>query len=119
VALIDGLVAGIISLIIGAVAIHLGARVVIDRDVDFGRAVFTAAVGAIAWALLGFVQIIPILGPLLMLIIWIGIINWQYPGGWGAAAAIGFVAWIVALVVTYLLGILGVVSLRALGVPGA
>lgn len=118
-AVVDALIIGVISLIVGVVAIHLGARLVIDSDVGFRRAAIAALVGAVVYAVFGFVAIIPILGPLLLLLVWIAIINWQYPGGWGTAIAIGLIAWVIAVVILYVLGTLGVVGLDALGVPGA
>lgn len=119
-ALVDSIIITLVSLLIGAVAISLGARLVIDRDVGFSRAVLAAAVGALIWGLLSFfVGWIPILGLVLMLVVWVGVINWAYPGGWVTAAGIGFVAWIIALAILYVLALVGVVGFEALGIPGA
>jgi len=60
----------------------------------------------------------PLLGILLMLIVWVGVINWRYPGGWGSAVAIGFVAWIVAVGIVYLFAVVGLVTPDVLGIPG-
>lgn len=109
----------LISLIVGTVAIHLGARLLIDRDTGFRRAVITAVVGAIVYTIVGFfLGWIPFLGPLLMLVAWIGVINWMYPGGWVTATGIGFVAWIIAVLILFALAQLNVVTPEALGVPG-
>ncbi|MFC7155019.1 hypothetical protein ACFQPA_06065 [Halomarina halobia] len=118
--LTSSIVAFVISLLIGAIGIHIGATLIIDRDVGFGRAVFTALVGALVWALVSFfLGWIPLLGPLLAVIAWIGVINWQYPGGWFAAAAVGVIAVIASAVVLWLLGTFLGVGMDALGVPGA
>lgn len=110
----------LVSLLIGTAAIHLGAQVMIDRDTGFARAAVTALIGAVAYTLVGFfVGWIPLLGPLLMLLVWIGVINWQYPGGWGTAIGIGLVAWIVAILILFALTSLGIVTPEALGIPGA
>lgn len=110
----------LVSLLIGTVAIHLGARLLVDSDIGYRRAVITALAGAIVYTLVGFFfGWIPLLGPLLMLLAWIGIINLMYPGGWGTAAGIGFVAWIVAVLILFALAQLDVVTPEALGVPGA
>ncbi|MFC6961616.1 hypothetical protein [Halocatena marina] len=115
---INALFVFVVSLLIGAVGIYTGARLLIDRDTGFRRAIVTAFVGAIIWALVAFfVGWIPIIGPLLTLIVWIGFINWQYPGGWGTAVGIGFVAWIVTFAILYVLSLLGFVGLGAIGVP--
>lgn len=109
----------LISFIIGVAAIHLGAQVMIDRDTGFRRAVLTAVIGAIVYSLVGlFLGWIPLLGPLLMLIAWIGVINWMYPGGWGTAIGIAFLAWLVALLIIFALNQLGIVTPEAFGVGG-
>lgn len=108
-----------VGLLIGAVGISAGAKLLLDRDTGFRRAILTALVGATVWALLSyFVTGIPLIGPILMLIIWVGVINWIYPGGWGTAAGIGLVAWLVAVLILYALSTLGVVTPDALGIPG-
>lgn len=118
-ALIDAAVAFATSLLIGSLAIHIAARLIVG-ETRFGEAVFTALIGALVWGaatlLFGF---IPVLGPLIALIAWIAVINWQYPGGWIDSAILGLVAWVSALIVIYLLTLLGVGSLAALGIPGA
>ncbi|MFC6836006.1 hypothetical protein [Halomarina ordinaria] len=114
----SSVLAFLVSLLVGALSIHIGARLIIDRDVGFGRAVFTALVGAVVWALVSFfVGWIPLLGPLLAVVAWIGVINWRYPGGWGTAAAVGVIAVIAAAVVIWLVGTFFGLGLEAFGVP--
>ena len=109
-----------INFIIGVGAIHLGAMLVVDVDTGYRRAVITALAGALAWALVVFfVPGIPVLGPLLGLLIWVTLINWQYPGSWVTAAAIGVVAWLVAIGLLWVLATFDLVGFEALGVPGA
>ena len=118
-AIISAVFVFLISLLIGMAAIHLGAQVMIDRDTGFLRAAVTALIGAVVYTLVGFfVGWIPLLGPLLMLIAWIGVINWQYPGGWGTAIGIGFIAWIIAILILFALTTLGIITPEALGIPG-
>ncbi|WP_262178905.1 hypothetical protein [Haloarcula laminariae] len=117
-AVVSGVFVFLVSLVVGAVAITIGAQVFIDRDTGFRRAAITALLGALVYALVGvFFGWIPLLGPLLMLLAWVGVINWQYPGGWGTALGIGFVAWLVALLLLYGLGLLGIAT-DAFGIPG-
>ncbi|WP_336343564.1 hypothetical protein [Halalkalicoccus ordinarius] len=118
-AIISAVFVFLVSLLIGTAAIHLGAQVMIDRDTGFLRAAVTALIGAIVYTLVGFfVGWIPLLGPLLMLLVWIGVINLQYPGGWGTAIGIGLIAWIVAILILFALNTLGIITPEALGVPG-
>ncbi|MDR9429347.1 MAG: hypothetical protein RI568_01370 [Natronomonas sp.] len=72
-------------------------------------------VGSIGWALLSW---IPLIGTLLALVVWVGVINWRYPGGWTRAAIIGFVAWLSALVILFVLNAVFGLGIGAFGVPG-
>ena len=108
----------LVNLLIGTIAIYAGARLVIDADTGVGRAAVTALLGALAWALVSFfVGWIPLLGPLLTLLAWIGVINWQYPGGWVSAVGIGLLAWLISVAVLVAFSTVGLVGIEALGVP--
>lgn len=107
-----------VSLLIGALGIYLGAKVIVDSE-DYTYAFITALIGAIVWAVVGFfLGWIPLLGPLLVLVAYLTVINARYPGGWIDAAAITIVAWLSVLVVLYVLAIIGVTGFEAVGVPG-
>ncbi|MXV61086.1 hypothetical protein GS429_03230 [Natronorubrum sp. JWXQ-INN-674] len=116
--MIDSLVVFAVSLLIGAIGIYAGARVIVDAE-DYTYAVVTALIGAIVWGIVGFFfGWIPLLGPLLVFIAYLAVINSRYPGGWVDAAAITIVAWLSVLVVLYVLAIVGVTGFDAVGVPG-
>lgn len=112
---VGSLVAFVIALLIGGLAIYVSARLVADVD-DYGRAVVTALVGALAWAVTAW---IPLVGPLIALVVWVGVINWRYPGGWVRAALIGLGAWISALVILLVVNSVLGLGIGAFGVPGA
>ena len=117
-ALVDSLVVFLVSLLVGALGIYVGAAVVTGRE-DYTYAVVTALVGAVVWAIVGFLfGWIPLLGPLLVLVAYVAVINYRYPGGWGDAVLVAFVAWLTVLVVLYVLAFLGASSFDAVGVPG-
>lgn len=117
--LVDTLVVFVVSLLVGATGIYLGARVMTDAE-DFSKAAVTALIGAVVWAIVGFfLGWIPLLGPLLALIAYLAVVNWQYPGGWVTAAGIALIAALASLVVLYVLALVGIVGFEALGVPGA
>ncbi len=116
--IVSGVFVFLVSLLVGTAAIALGAQVFVDRDTGFRRAAITALIGALVYALVGvFFGWIPLLGPVLMLTAWVGVINWQYPGSWGTALGIAFVAWLVAVLLLYGLAVLGI-SADAFGIPG-
>lgn len=112
--IVGSLVAFIIALLIGGLAIYISGRVIADVN-DYSHAVITALIGAIAWALTSW---IPLIGPVIALIVWIAVINWRYPGGWLQAALIGLIAWVSALVILFVLNAVLGLGLGAFGVPG-
>jgi len=117
-ALVQSLIVFVVSLLIGAVGIYLGATLLTDRE-DYTYAIVTALIGALIWVVVAaFVGWIPFLGPVLGLIAYVGVINWRYPGGWLDAIGIALVAWIASLVVLYALAVAGITTFEALGVPG-
>lgn len=117
--LIESLVVFGVSLAVGAIGIHLAALVIIGES-SVGNAVWTALIGALVLAVAGFfLGWIPLLGPMLTLFAWIWVINSRYPGSWLQAAGIGASAWVAALLVLYVLAVLGVTGFTAIGVPGA
>ena len=115
----EGLFGFVVSLLIGGVAIHIAARHVVYRREPGGgtleHAVVTALMGALVWALFAW---IPLVGSLLALVGWVGVIRWRYPGGWLKAGVTGGAAWAAAVVALALLDLLGLGSVSALGVPG-
>jgi len=112
--LVGGLVSFLVALLIGGLAIYSSARVVVDVD-DYGRAVITALLGAVGWALTSW---IPLVGPLFALVVWVGVIRWRYPGGWIKAAIIGVGAWLSALLLLLVLNSVLGLGIGAFGVPG-
>ena len=118
IALIDSIVVFIVSLLIGALGIYSGARVIAEVE-DYSYALITALIGAIIWVVVSFFfGWIPLLGPLLALVAYVAVINYRYLSGCGSAIDIALVVWIAFLVVLYVLGILGVTAFDAMGVPG-
>jgi hypothetical protein len=108
----------VVSLLVGATGVYVGARVATGAR-GFGRAVVTALVGSVVWSVVGFLLgWVPLLGPVLALVAYVGVVNWRYPGGWLTAAVVAGVAVAASFVVLAALGTLGLVGVDALGVPG-
>ncbi|WP_227354358.1 hypothetical protein [Haladaptatus salinisoli] len=113
--LIGSVVGFVVSLLIGALGIYIGARVVTGTD-DYGYALITAIVGSLVGGIVA-VLIGWLLGWLVVLVAWVWVINWRYPGGWGNAIGIGLIAWVSVVAITYALAILNVLTFRMLGIP--
>lgn len=110
---ISTLTAFLVGLLVGGLAIYVGASIVTDAS-GFTHATVTAFVGAIVFAFASLlVGWIPLVGWLLPLLAWIWVINRRYPGGWRAATMVGVLAWIAALLVLSVLP-----WSTAIGVPG-
>ena len=114
-ALLDLVIGFVVSLLVGAIGIYAGARVITDRS-DFEYAIITALIGAVVWWLIA--TFVPLIGSLLALLAWIYIINARYPGGWLKAIGIALVAYITVWIVLVILGVLNIIATSALGVPG-
>jgi hypothetical protein len=118
-ALLDTLVVFLVSLLIGALGIYVGARVVTGVD-DYAYAVVTALIGSVIWvAVAFFVGWIPFLGPVLAFLAYVAVLNARYPEGWVSAVAIALVAWGTALAVLYVLAVFDLATFEAIGIPGA
>ena len=111
---IGSIVAFVVALLVGGLAIYLSARFVVDVN-DYSHAVVTALLGALGWALTSWV---PLVGPVIALVVWVGVINWRYPGGWMKAAVIGGGAWVAALLVLLVVNSVFRLGIGAFGVPG-
>jgi hypothetical protein len=114
----DGLVVGLVSLLVGALAIHIAASIALTGEQHYTNAVVAAGAGALVYAVFGFVSSVPLVGPALLLLVWVGVINWRYRGGWLRAGIIGLGAWGAAIILLWLLSQVGLVELSALGIPG-
>lgn len=110
-----------VSLLIGGLAIHIGAKFAFASR-EYSDAVFTALIGAVAWTVvdiaLASVGIGGLLASIAALLVWISVVRWQYGVGWIRASIVGIGAWLSALIVLTILGILGIGNVDAIGVPG-
>lgn len=108
----------VVSLLIGGLGVYIGARL-LAGSVDYGHAVVTAALGSLVWALASFfLGSVPLLGPLLVLLAYLGVVKWRYGTGWITAAGITLVAYITVLVVLAILSSVGAGSVVEVDIPG-
>lgn len=112
---ISSLVAFLVSLLVGGLAIFIAASVVTGVK-DYGHAVFTALVGAVVWGLSELLlSWVPVVGEFIPLVAWIWVIRRHYGASWLHAGIIGFIAWAAAILVLTVLPFAGITD--AVGVP--
>ncbi|SFS10828.1 hypothetical protein SAMN05216559_3815 [Halomicrobium zhouii] len=117
-ALVESIIGFVVSLLIGAAGIYLGASILTDVE-DYTYAIVTALIASLVWFVVAaFLGWIPLLGALLALLAYIAVINYRYPGGWVEAIGIALIAWIATVVILYVLALLGITSFSAIGIPG-
>lgn len=117
-ALTDTVVVFLVSLFIGGLGIHLGSLLIVGESA-YGKAVWTALLGAIVWGVVGFFfGYIPLLGPALVLLAYLAVIKSRHGASWVEAGGIAVVAWAASLAVLWVLAEYGWTSFGALGVPG-
>jgi len=116
--MLNSIIVFVVSLLIGALGIHIGAMV-ISGVTNYTYAFFTALIGAIVWTVTGLLfGWIPLVGPVIVLLSYLAIVKWRYPGGWIEAVGITLVAWVSVIVVLYILATADVTTFDAIGVPG-
>jgi hypothetical protein len=99
--LVASLLGSIVGFVVGAIGIYVGGQLVADHG-DFTHALVTAFVATLVTFVVGlFFGWIPLFGPLLGLIAYVGVLNMRFPGGWVEAAIIGVVAWLASTVVNF------------------
>ncbi len=114
---LGSIISFVVGLLVGALAIYIAANVIVGSS-SYEKALVTAAIASFAWALTSLlVGWVPLVGPLIVLAVYVAVINVQYPGGWLKAAGIGLVAWVAALLVLLVLRAVGL-GVQVVGVPG-
>lgn len=112
-----GLLGTFVGFAVAAVGVY-AAEAALFEDGDAFRALGTTALAAVAIALVGW---IPMVGPVLAVVAWLGVLFYRYDDSWVNAVVVGGVSWLVAFAITgvanVFLGLFGS-GLRAVGIPG-
>jgi len=112
----------LVGLLVGGFAVHVGSVIALTSQ-DYGHALVTAVLGALAWAIvdvgLDELGASGWFASLAGLIVWAWVVRQRYEVGWTRAAIIGLGAWLAALVALAVLSLVGIDQLDAYGVPGA
>jgi hypothetical protein len=110
-----------VSLLVGGFGIHIGSKIAL-KPRGYSYAVVTALFGALAWAIVEIlfarVGIGGLLSSVVGLLVWTWVIRSRYSVGWIRATVLAVGAWLGALFALFVLAVVGVGNLDALGVPG-
>lgn len=72
----------LVSLLIGTIGIYVGVSLATNEAIGFAGAAITALFGSLAWGLVSFfLGWLPLVGALLALVAWVGVINLRHSGG--------------------------------------
>lgn len=111
-----------VSLLVGGFGIHAGSKLAL-KSRSYSYAVVTALFGALAWALVELlfarIGLGGILSSVVALLVWVWVVRSRYDVGWIRAAVLALGAWFGAVLALFLLSLVGVGDLDALGIPGA
>ena len=109
----------VVSLVTGGLGVYVGARLVLGEE-DPVNAILTGLLGAVVWVVGGvLVGWVPVLGQLLVLVVYAAVVYRRYPGDWRDALKVALVAWLVTFLVLVVLAALGLATYEAIGVPFA
>ena len=105
----------IVSIIVIAPILWLVGRSMVGKDKAKGTdAVWIVALGVIVGAIIGYF-LHGVVGTIVSLIIWLGLIKHFFDCGWLKAIVIAVIAAIVFVIIAFVLAALGVVALIGLG----
>jgi hypothetical protein len=105
-ALMASLVGFIITLLVEGFVIYVAGRIVVGAKATFGGAFKIALLGTVIGFILGIV--LPVIGTILALIVWLYLIKSTFDTGWLAALAIGIMAVVVSVAIVIVLVAMGV-----------
>ncbi|NUC72817.1 hypothetical protein HTZ84_10935 [Haloterrigena sp. SYSU A558-1] len=106
-----------VSLLTGGLGIYLGARYVVGSR-DYVNAAITGLLGAVVLVVVGALfGWVPLLGQVLLFVVYVAVIGRRYPGDWVDAASIAAIAWATVAVVLTVLAAAGVATIEVFGVP--
>jgi len=105
----------LITIVVSAIVIWVAQKVVLPsrKEKQFVSAVALAFLWAIIDAVLDLIFSflhLGVIGWLVTLVVWVWVLKSWFDIGWGAAALISFVAWIISLILGILWGIVSVLT---------
>jgi len=116
--LIGTVVIFVVSMLAGGFGNYVSIRLLSDDQVTFTHAVASSVISAAVWAGLSDVLNVYVEASVLAsLVVWIFVLYFRYSGGIAAAIPAAVFAWVLAVVVLYVVAAFTGLPFRAIGIP--
>ncbi|EMA46100.1 hypothetical protein [Halococcus saccharolyticus] len=112
-----------VSMFAGGIGNYLGIRLVSDQHPSFVHALVSSILSAAVWGIVSLalnvydVGITPFAGALVALLIWIVVLYLRYSGGIVSAVPAALLAWVISIIVLYVIAVYTTVPFEAIGIP--
>ena len=113
----------LVSMFAGGVGNYLGIRLVSDQEPSYVHSLISSVLSAAVWGGVSYllnvydVGITPFAGALISLLIWIVVLYFRYSGGVATAVPAALIAWIIAVIVLYVIAVYTSIPFQAIGIP--
>lgn len=122
--LIGTVIIFVVSMLAGGFGNYVSIRALSDNEVTFGHAVISSVISAAVWAGLSYLlnvyvetSVLVFGGALVSLLVWIVVLYFRYSGGIATAIPAAVFAWIIAVVVLYVVAVVSGLPFQAIGIP--
>lgn len=113
----------VVSVLVGGFGNYTGIRLVSDQHPSYIHAVISSILSAAVWAVVSYglnvydLGITPFAGALIALIVWIVVLYFRYEGGIVTAVPAGVAAWVISVIVLYVIAYFTTFPFEAIGIP--
>ena len=110
-------------MLVGGFGNYIGIRLVSDQSPSYVHSMISSILSAATWDGVSFllnmyaVGITPFAGALVALLIWIVVLYFRYSGGAVTAVPAALLAWVISVVVLYVIALYTTFPFEAIGIP--
>lgn len=114
----------VVSMLAGGLGNYLSIRALSDNEVTYVHALISSVISAAVWAGLSYLlnvyvgtSVLVFGGALVSLLVWVVVLYFRYSGGIATAIPAALFAWLIAVVVLYVVATFTGLPFRAIGIP--
>lgn len=122
--LIGTVVIFVVSVLAGGFGNYASIRLLSDNQVTVTHAVVSSVISAAVWAGLSYVlnvyvgtSVLVFGGALASLVVWMFVLYFRYSGGIATAIPVAVFAWVLAVVMLYVVAVFAGLPFRVIGIP--